>query len=94
MTNLKGPPATSNARSTTSEGAWAFLKKIMLLYTSIIVSMRKASKTTRTESKNGYIIKKENNAASALFSLLYTPLFARIIIAIIIIHVSELCEKR
>ena len=24
MTNLKGPPATSKARPTTSEGAWAF----------------------------------------------------------------------
>ena len=24
MTNLKGPPATSEARPTTSEGAWAF----------------------------------------------------------------------
>ena len=24
VTNLKGPPATSKARPTTSEGAWAF----------------------------------------------------------------------
>ena len=29
VTNLKGPPATSNARLTTSEGAWAFFPQIM-----------------------------------------------------------------
>ena len=29
MTNLKGPPATSEARPTTSEGAWAFFFQIM-----------------------------------------------------------------
>ena len=29
MRNLKGPPATSEARPTTSEGAWAFFFQIM-----------------------------------------------------------------